>query len=241
MRWVVVAAVVAGCAARDRAPPDCAHLPPRDCVVGCAELVRFTPARGIGWFDDALAGERSDEASTSYVRRDLMMLVQHATAAIACTTGARPLGLGDMSDRDGDTPGAAAGRPRHPWATHLHGASIDLAYYQLGTPDNRVRAICPHVIGGVDQRHCTGPPTTLDARRTALLVGALFESPRVRVIGVDGTVGPIVEAQIRALCADHAIRADACARVRLAYEPTDTGRGWFFAHHNHLHVAWNEW
>jgi hypothetical protein len=97
------------------------------------------------------------------------------------------------------------------------------------------------VIAGVDQRHCTGLPDTLDARRTALLVGTLFESPHVRVIGVDGRVGPLVAAQIDALCADHALAAAACARVRLAYEPTDTGRGWYFAHHNHLHVAWDEW
>lgn len=241
MRWIAACVLATACSTSAPAPSDCAHLPPRDCAARCDELVRFTPARGVGWFDDALAGERSDETSTSYVRRDLMMLVQHATAEIACSTGARPLGLGDMSDRDGDTPGAAAGRPRHPPATHEHGLSIDLAYYQRGTPDNRVRAICPHVERGVDVRHCTGPPDTLDVDRTARLVGALFESPRVRVIGVDGAVGPIVAAQIRARCADHTIDAEACARVRLAYEPTDTGRGWFFAHHNHMHVAWNEW
>jgi hypothetical protein len=237
LAWLLAAAASA-CSSRaaDRGD-DCAHLPPRDCAdapARCAELVRFAPARGLGYQDDALAAEQTDETSTSYLRRDLMMLVKYATAKVACTTGAARLGLGDMSDRRGDAPGA----PRHPWGSHVGGADIDLAYYQIGTPDLRLRAICPHVVDGVDQRHCAAPPALLDARRTALLIGFLFESPHVRVVGVDGAAGPPIEAALRRACAARALAADACARVRLGFEPIDTHRGWYLAHHNHLHVSW---
>src|SRR5262245_49030203 len=170
-----VYAIAAACSSRARAP-DCGHLPPRDCDDGparCAELVQFEPALGLGYFDDPIADEISAERSTSYARRDLVMLVKDATAKVACTTGARPLGLGDMSDRLGRVPGSADGAPRHPFGSHLGGRDIDLAYYQTGTPDNRLRAICPHETDGVDQHHCVAAPTTLDARRTALLIGAL--------------------------------------------------------------------
>ena len=226
------------------ARPGCA-LPPRDCLGrGCAALVQFAPAAGPGYEDVPLDDERTPATSTSYVRRDLMMAIQHATATVACVArtwpgglGA-PLALGDGSDRAGATPGTAQARPRHPPSTHVDGRDLDLAYYQLDQPDNHLRAICDHVVAGVDQRHCVGPPRHLDAARTALLIGVLLESPRVRTIGVDAAAAPALEAALRDHCRAGRVGAAACPPTRLSYEPVDRGRGWFYAHHNHLHVAW---
>jgi hypothetical protein len=214
------------------------ELPPRDCIHDCATLIR-APESGVGYEDVPLDDEQTPETSTSYVRRDVMMLVAYATAKVACDApGAGLLALGDMSDREGRTPGTAKGRVRHPATTHVDGRDIDMAYFQTGTVDQHLRPVCEHRIAGENQRHCVAPPTTLDAWRTALLVGALFESTRVRVVGVDGQVAPLLLGAIGAACAFGKIERDACARVSLGFEIVDEGRGWFYAHHNHLHVSW---
>ncbi len=233
---------VGACAPASPVTPPC-ELPPRDCDgPACAALGPFAPAAGPGYEDVPLEDESSPARSTSYLRRDLMMLVQYATAKVACVASGwpgrgGPLALGDMSDRAGRIPGAARGALRHPPGTHERGLDIDLAYYQRGTPDHNLRAICPHTRAGIDQHHCVGAPTTLDAPRTALLIGTLFESPRVRVVGVDGQAEPAIAAALGVLCLRGDVPAEACARVTLGFETHDGGRGWFYAHHNHLHVS----
>jgi hypothetical protein len=79
--WAAALAVVAAIASylAWRRPRGCA-LPPRDCTERCDELVFFAPVRGLGYEvrpidDDAV---RSD--ATGYLRRDLMMAIQYATA-----------------------------------------------------------------------------------------------------------------------------------------------------------------
>lgn len=233
--------VAAGAIALARHQPQRAcEPPPRDCVGAasyCGALVWFAPARGLGYdVDDAAALPDS----TSYIRRDLMMLVKYGAAKVACETGGHPLGLGDMSDRDGATPGTAYGAPHHPRGTHEAGRDIDLGYYQRDTPDNRIRAICPHAIDGVEQWRCIDTPTSLDVRRTALFIGALFESPHVRIVGVDGQAGPPIQRALGRLCTSKHLPGDACARIKLGFENIDTGRNWFYGHHNHMHVSWKD-
>ena len=118
------------------------------------------------------------------------------------------------------------------------GRDLDIAYYQRGKPNNHLRPICEPVIDSVDQEHCVAPPTSLDAWRTALFIGALFEAPGIRAIGVDGRAAPEIETALRGLCVAGWISPAACARARLSFETTDTGRGWFYSHHHHLHVSW---
>jgi len=245
------AALIATCGwwlARDRggaAAVGCA-LPPRDCTGSpaiCGALVLFTPSRGPGYEDDPLDDEVAPQDSTSYLRRDLAMLVRHAAARVACAArtwpgNGGPVVLGDMSDRTGAIPGTARGSPRHPPGTHTQGRDIDVGYYQTGTADNRLRPICAHVADGVDHHHCLGAPARLDAARTALFIGMLFESPHVRAVGVDGAAAPALEAALGALCRGGRVTPEACARVRLARETEDRGRGWFYSHHTHLHVSW---
>ena len=108
-----------------------------------------------------------------------------------------PLGLGDMSEADGAIPGTAVGDPGHPSGSHTDGHDIDIAYYQNQPPDNHLRPVCDHVLGGYDQYHCTGEPYRLDLWRSTLFLGALLTSDRVRVIGVDGKIGPLVEGSDR--------------------------------------------
>lgn len=233
----VVSAVYRGC--RVERPAAC-ELPPRDCVEGCDELVQLLPAMGPGYHDDVIYWEDSSISSTSYMRRELMMLVKYAAARVACDAADWPgnggtLGLGDASDVDGNTPGTAYGHPRHPKRTHEGGYDIDIAYYQRGTKDNGVRPVCP--TDSEDAFHCTGKPNLLDARRTALFVGTLFESDRVRIVGIDGMVAKPLVTQLDRMCKSGMITPDACRRIALGYETAPTGRHWFYGHHNHLHLS----
>lgn len=246
MKWLVVACLVGTIASavwracRVERPAAC-ELPPRDCTAGCDDLVQFLPSIGPGYFDDAVFEESSRATSTSYVRRDLMMLVKYATARVACDAaswrsgnGAR-LGLGDGSEIDGSIPGTSYGHPRHPRHTHEHGYDIDIAYYQRGIADNKVRAVCP--TESEDAFHCTGKPTGLDAKRTALFIGTLYESDRVRIVGIDGMVAKPIRDQLARMCRTGQVTAEACRRIALGYETEPTGRQWFYGHHNHLHLS----
>jgi hypothetical protein len=189
-------------------------------------------------------GETVDNQYRTFARLELAMLVNHATAKTVCKTAdwksgiGGAVGLGDASEATGAIPGTSIGSPAHPAGTHTNGRDWDLGYYQaLGSPDNHLRPVCPHTEEGVDQNHCTEPPTTLDAWRTAYLIGTLLESARVRAIGVDGKVGPVIASAMTELCAQGWIDKAACGDERFVYEETDQGLGWYYFHHHHLHVS----
>src|SRR4030095_7365930 len=94
-------------------------------------------------------GEFGTARSGTWLRRDLFVVLRHAAARVACSTGGRPITLGDMSQSDGAIPGTWLLQPRHPPGSHVGGSDIDLAYYQRGRPENHLQAICPHVVDGL--------------------------------------------------------------------------------------------
>ena len=221
--------------------PRCNGLPAAECEGTerqCGAVVAFEPREGPGYFCN-------HEAYRSWARVDVRQLVQYATAAVECLTEdwnfgvGPPLGLGDMSEEDGAIPGTSIGQPGHPEGTHVDGHDMDIAYYQVGQRNNQLRPICNHIRGGEDQYHCIGEPENLDVWRTALFIGLLHASPQVRVIGVDGRVGPLVTDAIAQLCAEGWLATSACDRdgPALAYEVQDQGRGWYYFHHHHLHLS----
>ena len=128
----------------------------------CGELVAFNPRQGPGYDDYPINGESVANQYRSYLRRDLMMAILHAAAVVECKAAGwagngGPLGLGDMSEVNGAIPGTAMGSPGHPAGTHTDGRDIDLAYFQAGTPDNRLRPVCPDT-EGQNQNHCVAHP-----------------------------------------------------------------------------------
>lgn len=70
-----------------------------------------------------------------------------------------------------------------------------------------------------------------------MFLGAVFESSRVRVIGVDGQAGPLLMSALDKLCDDGWLSAGACGDVALAYETIDQGLGWYRFHHHHAHIS----
>jgi|GEM_PF-823511 len=228
--------------------PVCNNLPPRDCTSGaasCGEVIAFEPDEGPGFWDYPINGETTADEYRSYARRDLVMLIKWAAAVVDCKAAAwaggngEPIGLGDMSESNGSIPGTREGQPGHPAGTHEDGYDMDIGYFQTaGVPDNKLRPICPHTQGGQEAYHCTGAPTTLDVWRDALFLGLLFQSPRTRVIGVDGQVGPLVEEAMDVLCGQGWLEGTPCTQSRaLAYETTDQGLGWFLFHLHHQHIS----
>ncbi len=211
----------------------------------CGRVEAFEPIEGPGYINYPLNGETANDQYRSYARRDVRLMVQHAAAAVNCLSDGwafgnqEPLGLGDMSEANGDIPGTREGRPGHPEGTHVNGHDMDIAYYQLQAPNNYLRAVCPHTEGGQDAYHCTDVPTDFDVWRTALFLGMMHATPQLRVIGVDGRLGPLIGQAMDALCSAGFLDNGACnARSRaVTYEETDMGRGWFRFHHHHFHIS----
>lgn len=222
-------------------------VPARDCSgteAFCGQLMPFEPVTGPGYDNYPINGETFDKQYRSFARRDLQMLVKHAAATVHCRAAdwepgnKKPLGLGDMSESDGAIPGSSNGRPGHPKGTHVNGRDMDIAYYQLLGDDNRLRAVCPHRVDGKDVHHCVSAPTNLDVRRTALFIGTALISDRVRVIGVDGRIRPLLRAEMDRQCVSGDLPRKACQRKGdIAAEEKDTGKGWFRHHHHHFHVS----
>jgi len=210
------------------------------------ELLPFDPDTDQGYIDYPVNGETWEDQYRSYARRDLIQIVQYAAAKVECQTADweywnySPIGLMDMSEADGSIPGTSTGSPGHPAGTHENGNDMDIAYYQLYAPDNYPRSIGDHSYGYMtDEYHCVSEPYMLDPWRTALFISYLSEHPHIRVIGVDGQVGLVLEEVLDKLVTLGWIDAEHRAGIPLDYEVTDTGRGWYLFHHHHIHVSMN--
>jgi hypothetical protein len=142
-----------------------------------------------------------------------------------------------MCQRNGLTPGHDIGSLRHPATTHDQGGNIDIAYYQT-VADNHVRTVCDAAGGSHDGYYCAASAARthiVDLPRTVTFIAALLRSPRVRAIGVDRVLGPLLHAEAARLRARGAItQADydeLVSPARLTW-----GDGWPF-HHHHMHLS----
>jgi len=205
----------------------------------CAEIVLFEPGSGPGY-------SRYFPDFRSHLRRDVMMLTKYATAKTECQTADWPywrfesLGLGDMSEADGSIPGTSLGTPFHPPGTHEYGADIDIAYYQLYSNDNLLRAVCSSFEGYLlDAYHCVDPPHGLDPWRTALFISNLTEHPLLRVVYVDWMVGPILDDALDDMVSLGWIDAEHRANIPLGYYAEGDEEQEYLFHHHHMHVSMN--
>lgn len=240
--------LAAACGGGGGAPPsdggEAPSLPPvlcDDTPLVCGELVPFEPDLGEGYFDQLLPGETEEDERYDYVRRDVMLALRYAAAKVARVAAGwtpgngGPLGIGYMSESDGGTPLNDGGELLFPAGTHENGLDATVAYYQFGTADNALRAVCPHDDMGVDVFHCTAAPDALDARRTALFIAALAEHPQLRVIGVDPLIGPVLEAALDDLVAEGVVDMATRASVPLAY----SSPAWALFFHHAMYVSFN--
>lgn len=171
-----------------------------------------------------------------YLRRETLMLVRNALhETMARFPGAHPLGMIDQCQRDAITPGYDVNDPRHPESTHDQGGNIDIAYFQTGA-DNHARIICDDAEGSEDGSYCLPSAATthiVDLRREVYFMAMLTRSPRVRVIGVDRVIAPLLEAEARTMQTEGILTVTEMNAVidHMAY-----GDGWPF-HHHHIHLS----
>tara|TARA_Y100001954_G_scaffold159118_1_gene168883 strand:+ start:86 stop:1720 length:1635 start_codon:yes stop_codon:yes gene_type:complete len=227
------------------APATNCNAPSWQCTgTDCGDVVAFEPNLGDGYWDYNLNGESVGDEYRSYIRKEVMMLIKYAAASVNCMGAAwtvgngEPLGLGDMSEANGDIPGTRENQPGHPEGTHVNGFDMDIAYYQLFGTDNKLRSVCDHVQNGQDQYRCVSEPDNFDVWRTALFFAKMHDSPYLRVIGADGKIGPQIESAITQMCdAGWLPGNSACDSMAVAYETTNQGQGWYNFHHHHFHIS----
>jgi len=227
---------------------ECRGCDAPDCAVGSAhppQLILFPwPDPDDPYVGDAYAFD--SYTNYGWIRRELAMLVRYALHEVQGAFGQfSPLGLIDMAQHDAITPGYDVGDPRHPETTHDGGGNLDIAYFQdpEQAPDNRARIVCgdgsEHGDGfcgeAATERHF------VDLAKQAYFMAMLCTHPRMRVIGVDRVLAPLIIDALRALAvSEHPkqrISAELAERTEalMAY-----GDGWPF-HHHHIHVSMFWW
>ena len=195
--------------------------------------------------DDPYVGARyafDAEDRYLYARREVIMATRyalHRTAEVFPFDA--PLGILDICQADGLTPGTDDGDARHPGSSHGQGGNIDLAYFQIG-PDNRARIVCGDGSVHEDGYCSTGASAlhTVDLEREAFFLAMLADfddGRRLRVIGVDRELQTPLEAELDRLAADGFLDEQLRDRTkgRLA-----SGDGWPY-HHHHVHVSFRWW
>ena len=175
----------------------------------------------------------------SWARRETIMLIRWAIHEVrAKFPGTKRLGLMDMCQIDGITPGFDVGIPRHPETTHDEGGNIDVAYYQTGGGDSEGGVICDANGGSTDGYFCTSVANHIvDLPRTAYFLAKLSESDRMRVAGADKLIAPLIIDALKDLKNKGDISTALYNKTvsQLAY-----GDGWPF-HHHHIHVSLKWW
>jgi len=178
-------------------------------------------------------------SSYRWLRRELIMLVRHAIHEVQQkfphTTA---VGLLDMGDKFAVTPGFDVGDPRHPESTHDQGGNVDIAYYQTdGSNDGQIVCGARENMNN-DGYFCTSTEgTILDVARTAYFIAVLNLHPRLRVIGVDALLAPLIQAEAKRQRDAGDISAGQYSKL---VANMASGEGWPF-HHHHMHVSMRWW
>lgn len=212
---------------------------------GELRLVQFPfPNANEGYVGDGYRLE--SPANYRWARRELIMLVRHALHQTQMQfPGTKPLGIGDISQRNALTPGADVGNPRHAESTHDQGSNVDLAYFTTLARDgvipyNQRRVVCDPNGQSNDGAFCNPSAAAthvVDLERQVYFLAQLFDSPRLRVIGVDEVLVPALRAEAQRQL-DLGIISQTARngfQSKLGF-----GVGWPFQHDG-THVSLNWW
>ena len=174
-----------------------------------------------------------------FARREVIMAFRHALSLTQQQfPGTTPVDIGDLSQINGETPGVDTGILRHPANCHDEGASIDIAYFQSDGA-NDFCVVCGDGSTIVDD-YCTEQAAQthfVDLPRQAFFMAKLFANPRVRVIGVDEILAPLLLDAAGELYDAGVISEEEMEAffTRMRY-----GENWP-NHHHHIHVNFHWW
>jgi len=179
-----------------------------------------------------------------FARREMIMLVRHALKATQdAFPGTTPLGVGDTCQFDGGTPGYDVDDPKHPASTHDQGGNMDVAYFQTDG-QNDIELVCND--GSVHNDGYCSPAAAdvhiVDLPRQAFFMAQLVASPRLRVIGVDQVIAPLIAqaANVLAGLPDGDPQKISGAQAAAVASQQAYGSGWPF-HHHHIHISLDWW
>ena len=212
---------------------DCSGMPG-----GVLKLYQFPePESGDPWGGDNYHFETV--SGYKWARRELIMLIRQTLyETVEEYPGTASVGIIDACQEDGVTPGYNIGQPRHCRTCHDEGGNIDLAYFATDG-NNHVKTICGP--GGenvtADGMQCTSAAKTehiVDLERQVFFMARLFDSPRMRAIGVDPVIAPLLGAKADEMFSAGKISAQGRFGIKnyLGLWPT---------HHHHIHVSLKWW
>ncbi|MBI5482334.1 MAG: hypothetical protein HY906_25995 [Deltaproteobacteria bacterium] len=186
-------------------------------------------------------------SSRRYARREVIMIIRNAVKAVRDRfPGTTPLSVGDIGIIDGTTPEG------HPNGTHYYGANLDLAYYiqadkQHGWNNPAYRSICCDK-ASLSWNACASTTTTgdcqsgsetthiVDLPRTAHFLAKVAGSTRIRAIGCDVKIRPLLitelDTQRTAGWITQAERDGAANRLMSSAQD-----GSWVWHFNHMHLS----
>jgi len=199
------------------------------CATDCARLLQLPLPN-----DSARDGYATDSGTVfryQFGRRDLLMFLRHAGQRMAAL-GRRPFYPYDLSQWDGETPGADTGAPRH--ASHQRGKDVDVSLYGIdGMANWRSFCTTQTVSGG---RECvSGSARGFDGYETSRMVAGFFVSGRVTMSFLDRELIAIVAPAATRAAADSVFDA---AIARLFGDGTHVQH--WPNHDNHIHVRVSE-
>jgi hypothetical protein len=209
------------------------------------DLIQFPyPDPNDGYVGD---GYRFDSVSNyRWLRREAIMLIRYAIKETqAKFAGTKPIGLIDMCQHNGITPGYDVDDPRHPESTHDQGGNVDVAYYTTLASEgslayNEARVICDANEGSTDGYYCNASAAqthVVDLPRHVYFMAKLYESSRVRVIGADQVIAPLLQQEANR---QYGLGWISLASKNAFSSKLAFGDGWPF-HHHHIHVSFNWW
>jgi hypothetical protein len=183
-------------------------------------------------------------ANYRFARREMLMMIRHALAETAkAFPGTTPLGLIDVCQIDGITPGYDVGSPRHPETTHDQGGNIDIAYFQTDG-NNSAEIVCGDGSSHADG-FCSSAATEkhiVDLPRQAFFMASLYKSSRIRVIGVDTIIAPLLLQAAKDLNSKEPTDPQYISNSALSgfSGKMASGSGWPY-HHHHIHLSLQWW
>ncbi len=223
----------------------------RDCLTNCRDLVQLsasatkssTQAKSDGYY-------RVSPTKYVWARRDLLGLIKYGVKAVQARFPASmsdAVGISDLCQADGKTPGTDVGSPRHPTTTHVRGKDGDIAYFQSDADGSQYEIICGDGTdtngNGVAGRYndgyfCTTNDNVVDVPRQVWFMAKLAESPYYRVIGIDQTLAKPFTDEAQRLLDNKEITGGQFRRLTDGLGYGAEG-GWQF-HQHHFHVSLSE-
>lgn len=195
----------------------------------CQEIV-FIPREGQNYI-------ATTKDHNNHIKRYILEAYNYASQATACLlNGESRLGriaIGDASAQDGEP---LAG---HPIGSHDLGNSLDSAYYQINSEDNRLRPVCQYKINGRSEEKCIETPDNLDVSRTSVFLAKLLESPKLAFIGVDSKMVSIFKSEIERLCEKGELleNSKGCFSIDKIEGSEDERSLLNKHHHHHFHMS----